>query len=496
MADVERSDNNPAKKAADEDSSDVALITVSPEEERRIVRKVDWAVLPILCGFYFFQAIDKGNLGLAKLSGIQTDTGTDGTLFNVAVSMFFIGYGICAVPITLAVAKFNPRLLISFIGFAWGLAVLLMAFAKNPAGLFAARFFLGVFEAGILPLSMFITSIWYPRKEHALKTAIWFSCSSIGSTCAGLISYGIQKNLTSGFLKPWGYLFFIEGGFTMAWGILAFFITPDIPERATFLTAEEKLVIAHRLEADRSQNKVAFNRAQFKEAFLDIKIWILALVYFTWQAVNTAFSFFGPQIIQALGASNLNAQLLNSPFAAFNFVIQVVISWSSDRTGDRSLHLVVAGLLSIVGYLCVIFAYPTSGDNVGFWRGYVLLFFTSFNPGSLTVIIGWTTNIFAGSTKRIVTSSIIAIAGAFAGAVGSYIYEDSDKPKYRVGHSSAMILIIVGIVAAFALRWVLVRENRKRDELYGKAKIHLAKDVDEAFSQEFTDKDPNYRYVY
>jgi hypothetical protein len=118
-----------------------------------------------------------------------------------------------------------------------------------------------------------------------------------------------------------------------------------------------------------------------------------------------------------MGASDLNAQLLSAPFALFNFIIQIAISYSSDRFKDRSLHLVASGILAIVGYLCIIFIIPTPGDSLSFYRLYILLFFTSFNPGSLTLIIGWTTNIFVGATKRTTISSLIAIAGAFAGIV-------------------------------------------------------------------------------
>jgi MFS family permease len=146
--------------------------------------------------------------------------------------------------------------------------------------LFVMRFFLGVFEAGILPVSMVITASWYPRKEHAVKTAAWFSFSSLGSACGGLISYAIQKNLNSESMPSWGYLMIIEGGATVLWGILSLLITPDKPEKATFLTPEEKLVVVNRLALDRSQTKPGYNPAQLREAFVDPKTYVLILLYF------------------------------------------------------------------------------------------------------------------------------------------------------------------------------------------------------------------------
>ncbi|KAJ1569632.1 hypothetical protein HK405_013090 [Cladochytrium tenue] len=481
------------KADGSEKDSGTAFV-VDPQEEARVMRKVDWAVLPVLCGFYYFQALDKGNLSFAKLGGVQTDTGTQGTLFNVAISMFFVGYALVVLPLTLGFLRIKPRYLISFIGTAWGLCSLLMSLANNAAGLSVARFFLGVFEAGILPLSLVITATWYPRKEHAVKTTIWFACSSIGTVTAGLISYGVQTNLSGGFLHPWGYLLFIEGGATIIWGILALFITPDIPEKATFLTDDEKLIVVNRMEADRTQTKVAFSKAQMWEAVTDPATWMFALIYFCWQCVNSAFSLFGPQIIASLGFGNLQAQLYSAPGAAFNFVIQVVMSVTSDKSGDRSLHLVVAALLSVVAYLTVIAYRPATTDSHGQWTLYGVLFFASFNPGSLTIVLGWATSNIVGTTKRIFVSSMLALTGAFSGIAGSYIYEDSDKPRYVVGHSTNMSLMALGLLTVIGLRILLAQRNKKKEAEYGPVKVHLAKSTAEAFEEDHTDRDPDFRY--
>ncbi|KAJ3326865.1 hypothetical protein HDU76_012562 [Blyttiomyces sp. JEL0837] len=472
-----------------------AVVSELTPEQKRIMRKVDWHVLPILCGFYFFQAIDKGNIGLAKLGGIQKDTGSTGTIFNVIVSMFFVGYILVNIPSNLILQRVSPRIWIAFIGLGWGVAVAAMAWAKDVAGLMVGRFFLGVFEAGILPASLLITATWYPRYEHAYKTGVWFCFSSIGSALGGIISWFIQKNLTGGYFHPWAYLLLIEGGATVLWALLAFFITPDIPERAKFLTDDERLYVLNRLKADRSQTKKVYVPSQNLEAWLDVKTWMLAVIYFCWQGVNTAFSLFGPAIIKGLGATDLNAQLLAAPYAVFNFILQLIISYTSDKSRDRSLHLISAGLLSVAGYLTVILYTPQSGNTSQFYTLYGVLFLTSFNPGSLTLILGWTTNLLVGHTKRVVAVSIIVIASAFGGLCGSYIYQDSDAPLYHLGHSCNMSLMALGLLTAGALRLYLIRENKLRDAKYGNSdKVVLAKDLDE-LQDDFTDKDPSFRYV-
>ncbi|KAJ2961197.1 hypothetical protein NQZ79_g3492 [Umbelopsis isabellina] len=463
-------------------------------DEKKLMRKIDWHVLPVLCGFYLLQAIDKGNIGLAKLGGIQEDTNTSGSLFNWAVSMFYLGYVVAEIPCNLALQRINPRWWISSIGLGWGIVVCLMALTNSFATLSVARCFLGVFEAGVLPASVLITALWYKRSEHALRTAIWFSCSSLGSAVGGLISYGIQSHLTNTTVRPWQWLMIIEGLATVAWAMVSFVICPNVPEKANFLTENERVFILNRQRLDKTQTKLSFDKQQAIEAVTDYKTWFLFCIYLIWQAVNIAFSTFNPSIIAGLGYSNLNAQLLSAPFNIFNLFIQLAISWSSDRFNDRSLHLIVCGLLAIVGYACIV-AIPTTPNNSGLLYG--LLFFTSFNSGSLTLILGWMTNIIIGHTKRVVASSIIIIGSSIGGFVGSLVYQDG---SYGRGHIINLTLISAALIMAAVLRVLLMWENRRRDKLaeadpsnYGQDDT-LVEDPDIIVKENFTDKDPRVRY--
>lgn len=200
------------------------------------------------------------------------------------------------------------------------------------------------------------------------------------------------------------------------------------------------------------------------------------------------------QLIHLLqGFSNLNAQLLSAPFALFNLVIQLVVSWSSDRFNDRSFHLIACGLLSIVGYACIV-AIPTTPQNSGLLYG--LLFFTSFNSGSLTLILGWMTNTIIGHTKRVVASSIIIIGSSLGGFVGSLVYQDGE---YTRGHIINLTLISVALILAAVLRSLLMWENRRRDKLANEDPSqdrveNLVEDVDIIVKENFTDKDPRVRY--
>ncbi|KAJ3101857.1 hypothetical protein HDU96_009851 [Phlyctochytrium bullatum] len=269
-----------------------------------------------------------------------------------------------------------------------------------------------------------------------------------------------------------GWLMFIEGLVTVIFGFISYIITPNVLEKARFLTDKERLIVVNMLRKDKSQTSLKFSKPQMWEALKDKKTWLISVVYFSWMAVN----------------------LLTSPFAIFNFVLQLGISRLADWRKDRSLWLAICGLVSTIGYLSVLFYVPNTDTER--WTPYGLLFFACFNSGSLPLILGLTTSNIVGHTKRTVSVTIIVLASAFGGVAGGQIYRDSDAPRYLKGHTANMILITTGLVCLLTLRFLLHSENTRRDKLYGPTAHgkQAVSELDGAFDEEFTDKDKDFRY--
>ena len=59
------------------------------EEVRRIRRKVDWRVLPLLTFLYLISFVDRGNIGNAQVAGMSEDLGLTGSQFNLALTVRF-----------------------------------------------------------------------------------------------------------------------------------------------------------------------------------------------------------------------------------------------------------------------------------------------------------------------------------------------------------------------------------------------------------------------
>jgi MFS family permease len=88
------------------------------------------------------------------------------------------------------IVKVPHRHLMPALVLGWGLAQTFMAVCHNFGGLIATRFFLGLFEAGCLPLFAVITSHWYRRSEQPFRVALWYGTNGLATMFAAAASYG------------------------------------------------------------------------------------------------------------------------------------------------------------------------------------------------------------------------------------------------------------------------------------------------------------------
>jgi hypothetical protein len=66
--------------------------TVYTTEETRLVRKLDWHIMPIVFAMYFMNKLDQNAIANARLDGFEKDLGLTGNQFNVCVSVLYAGY--------------------------------------------------------------------------------------------------------------------------------------------------------------------------------------------------------------------------------------------------------------------------------------------------------------------------------------------------------------------------------------------------------------------
>lgn len=119
--------------------------------ERRLVRKFDLRILPLLAVMYLFNALDKANLGNAKTAGLEKSLGMEGTnQYNIILSIFFVPYVLTAPVLAIVGKKYGPSRVLPAMMFTFGSMTLLVVAAYNFSGIFALRWFLGMAESTLL----------------------------------------------------------------------------------------------------------------------------------------------------------------------------------------------------------------------------------------------------------------------------------------------------------------------------------------------------------
>ena len=77
-------------------ADDAAFLSAFTDDQRKkVLRKVDWRLVPMLLILYLLSFIDRANIGNAKIEGMLEELNLSGLQFNVALAVFFIPYTLC-----------------------------------------------------------------------------------------------------------------------------------------------------------------------------------------------------------------------------------------------------------------------------------------------------------------------------------------------------------------------------------------------------------------
>lgn len=126
-------------------------IVVTPEENKRVLRKIDLVLLPILLSVYFLQSLDKTTLSYASVFGLIEDANLDPSSdqYSWLGSIVYIAQMVMQPLVALLLVKLPIGKFLGGMVFTWGAILCGMAGAKNFGGLMATRFLLGAFEAAV-----------------------------------------------------------------------------------------------------------------------------------------------------------------------------------------------------------------------------------------------------------------------------------------------------------------------------------------------------------
>lgn len=270
--------------------------------ERRLVRKTDFILIPLMFVGYSLVYYDKAILGGATVFGLATDLHLRVTVdphshppkvstqrLSWATSIFYFGMLAGLFPLTYLFQRFNIGRTVGTVVILWGIVAMSTAGVTTFQGLYAQRFFLGFTESIVPTAFMVVISGYYTQAEQTWRQCLWYS-STGGMTVAGAaINYGFAHILNAK-LKSWQYLYLTAGSLTVLFGILLLFL-PNSPADAWWFTPEEKLVAIERLRGSQLGIRCQkIKTSQIREAILDVKVWIITMMMGIAYVINGAIS--------------------------------------------------------------------------------------------------------------------------------------------------------------------------------------------------------------
>ncbi|KAL1891709.1 hypothetical protein Sste5346_007458 [Sporothrix stenoceras] len=460
--------------------------TWTEEEEKKLRRKVDWRLMPVLCFTYLLQYYDKAMLSQAALFGFRTDLGlTTGNTYSMTAAIFYLGFIVGAYP-TMAIAQ---RLPIERVASAtvtlWGLCLILTTVCKNYRDVYTQRFFLGVLESGISPMFMLIVGSWYKKDEQAMRMGIWYSCTGYVSIFSPLINYGF--GLIHDGKSSWRYMYYFAGSITLLWGILLWWVLPPDPVRARGLTDRERYVLVARLRTNNSGvRNTHLKGGQMLELLLDIKFWLVFAIATLCMIANGPISAFLPIIVDGFGFTALESLLLLMPVGAYAGTAMLICSWAAMRFKNIRSYIVFGAQMGTTLAALLLWKLPLK-DLGGLLFGVIIM--PSVGAG-YAVLMGLQIANIAGYTKRAVASSGLYIGYCVGNFIGPLVFKTKDYPRYAPGFTVVVATSVIAGVLALVYRFVCIWDNKRRD------KSGTTEGFDNAYDDDLTDlKNPQFRYI-
>ncbi|KAJ5121734.1 hypothetical protein N7526_008671 [Penicillium atrosanguineum] len=420
---------------------------VDHKAERRLCRRFDLRILPILAVMYLFVALDKGNLGNAKTDRMTEDLHFKPNQYNLLLSIFFVPFVIFAPPFAMLGKKFSPARVLPILMLAFGSFTLLSS------------------AAPLLPLVIYYLTTFYRRGELARRLAFFYAASNIAYAFSGLIAFGVFQ-IEGSSLPNWRYLFIIEGGATVVFAVFAWFYLPRSAAEATFLSEEEKALAFHRIQVDSSA--VVNEEFSLREAigiFKQPTTYVFLCIEICLGVPLQGVALFMPQIVARLGYSTVKTNLYTVAPNVTGAVVLLILAFCSDYSRLRSPFLVLGFLLTFTGFM--IYA---SIDDVHkeLQVAYFATFMMTWGTSAPSVILStWYNNNIAHEGRRVLLTSIGVPLANLMGLVGSNVFREQDAPKYMPALITVGAFGATGACLAGLLGLYMLLDNKRRDRRDG-----------------------------
>ncbi|KAF3392953.1 hypothetical protein DPV78_009934 [Talaromyces pinophilus] len=443
-----------------------ARVTLSNVEEKKLIRRIDWRLIPLMSLMYMLKSVDYSNVSNARVMdkgtphNIITELHMTANEYNLVTTMYYIPYILAEAPSNLLLKKFRPSVWLARIMATWGVVLCCHAAVTNKQGLYAVRFFLGLLEAGLWPGILLQLCYWYRPDELAPRIVLVTMLGNFSAVISGVLAFAFN-GVTARGLSGWKWLILTEGIITILLGISTYFFLPDFPATAPWLSDREKRFVQARLP--NNSPRAEESNFDIKELIATLKnkrVWLFLLCWAFYTVGTTGLSFYQPTVIAELGFTTLaRTQLLNIPPAVLSVIITIIFGIVADTGRIPQPAIPLGFMIVILSCYSVLYTFPSSG---GVYAATVIA--GGFSTAWYILMWPWRVQSTEGATGSAFAIAFANSYGQIGGAVGSQLFNSRYAPHYTTSFGIAMGFIGLAIVMnliTWAFTWRVDVDTRR-----------------------------------
>ncbi|KAJ5674391.1 uncharacterized protein N7477_004325 [Penicillium maclennaniae] len=403
-------------------------------EERRLIFKLDSAILTFASLGYFIKYLDQTNINNAFVSGMKEDLGLYGNQLNYMQTRWTVGYVIGEIP-SLAESTFYPGM-------------------------------------------QYIIGSCYRKDELAKRSCIFHTSSGIASMFSGYLMNAVyhlggrgvamvrqRHSVPQIFLPHFKRLFLVDGIMTLPIAISGFFLLPDVPEISSpwYLSKEEVALAQRRMKEEGRNNRGPYTKAKLKKIFSSWHIYLLTLLYILFNNGATGAQPVFQQFLKASKEPKYSVSQINA-YPTTTYAVQVVTTlayaWSSDSflNGKRWPPIIFGAMMNIISYVSL----AAWDIPIGWkWTCYIICG-SGFGLSGLLMAGAHEICSEDNEERSLVIGSMNEMAYVLQAWLPLIVWQQVDAPEYRKGFITVSCLSVSLILGTLVVRRLHLKEKREK----------------------------------
>ncbi|GAA6018476.1 hypothetical protein JCM11491_007011 [Sporobolomyces phaffii] len=426
-------------------------------DQKALLRKVDWHVLPYIIVAYMVVRLDLNNINNAGTMNKETGDSLKQALNLSAkqwawvVGCFYYPYMAVEPIATYAVRPVSPSRWLARIMVSWGTVMCAMAAVKNYGGLITCRVLLGLFEGSFFTSVILSWSYWYHPTELAPRILWLYVANSSSGGFSGIFAYAVSFANGSK-IYGWQVLFILEGLLTIVLGIGMWFILPDFPTTSKWLTPLEQDYVVHHLHRDAPKlTSKNFVWSECKKMLCDPTFYSFTAFWAFWGPSAWGVSTMQTFLILDLGiTSSAGTQLMQIPPAATGIAFCIISAYLIRK---RSVSPFLVTLL-IVGGTFISFLVLLKAPQPGV-RFAAVCVIVGAAPSAYACLWARRVASLRGASASALGIGLLNAVSQFSGVLGPQVFRTDYAPRYHNSIVASLALVAGGFLAVLASWWLM-----------------------------------------